>query len=375
MSDVSDDPPSSPIGARPWYKSKWFNLTVGLIVTLGCLAYAMHVMAAGRPIGDVFREIGDAFAKANYVTLLPIWGLLFVFYWLKAWRWRMLLAPLGDYRTSRLFPPTLIGFAFNNVLPAHLGEFVRVFVFARQSGLPKSAVLTTVVVERVFDVVAILFFLGLGLVFVPNLDPGVRQSAIVFAAAAGVALSGAAAYLIWPVQFVALFEWALERVPLLPAGMQRKICDLIETGARGLSALKSGPLLGGILATSLLQWAVNSIVIHLSLWSFGFRLSPLVSCVVMGVTAVGVTVPSSPGYFGVIQLCFLVVLRLFVPPDQEPTVMAASIYYHIAQWVPVTLLGMYCFVRSGLHVAEIEEEVEAEHSLEGAELPPSSDAE
>lgn len=316
-------------------------------------------MAEGQPIAVVLRQIGNAFAEADYITLLPMWGLLFGFYWLKAWRWRMLLAPLGNFPTSRLFPPTMIGFAFNNVLPAHLGEFVRVFVFARQSGLPKTAVLTTVAVERVFDVVAILFFLGLGLAFVPNLDPQVKQGAIGFAAFALLGLLGAAAYLAWPRQFVMIFEAVLVRIPLLPEGWRAELCRLVETGASGLASLKSGPLLAGILITSLLQWALNGLIIHLALWSFGIHVSLLVSFVVLGVVAVGVTVPSSPGYFGVIQFCFLIVLMLFVP-DRKPAVMAASIYYHMAGWIPVTLLGMIYFIRSGLHVADIEHEAEGE---------------
>lgn len=362
MTVIEDPPITSPPAeetARPWFRSKWFNLALGLVVTFAALGYALYVMADGQSLGVVLRQIGDAFARANYVSLLPIWLLLFGFYWLKAWRWRMLLAPLGSYPTSRLFPPTLIGFAFNNVLPAHLGEFVRVFVFARKSGLPKTAVLTTVAVERVFDVVAILFFLGLGLVFVPNLDPQVRQGAIGFAAFALVGLLGAAAYLTWPQRFVAIFEGVLARIPFVPDGWRAELCRLVETGASGLASLKSGPLLTGILVTSFVQWAFNGLMIHLALWSFGIDVSLLVSCVVLGAVAVGVTVPSSPGYFGVIQFCFLMVLKLFVP-DQKPAVMAASIYFHMAQWIPVTLLGMLYFVRSGLHVADIEHEVEAE---------------
>ena len=346
--------PSAPTKTAPWYRSKWFNLAIGLVVTVSCLGFALYAMADGKPIGDVLRDIGAAFKQANYVWGLPIWVLLFLFYWIKAWRWRMLLAPLGSYRTSRLFPPTVIGFAFNNILPAHLGEFVRVFVFSRQSGQPKSAVLTTIAVERIFDVVAILAFLGTGLAFVPNLDPSVRQKAFAFAAVAVCGLLGAAAYLTWPKQFVFLFEWCLDRVPLLPKSVNQKLKDLVETGATGLSSLKSGPLLTGILVTSLIQWAFNGLMIHMSLLSFGIRLSPLVSCVVLGVVAVGVTVPSTPGYFGVIQFCFWVVLQLFVREDQQPAVMAASIFYHMVQWIPVTALGMAYFVRSGLQVSDVE---------------------
>ena len=155
---------------KKWYKSKTFSFGVGLIVTICCLWWAYLTIADGRPFGEVMRQIGGAFAQANYWTLLPIWLLLFVFYWIKAWRWRMLLAPLGDFRTGRLFPPVMIGFAFNNVLPAHLGEFVRVFVFSKQERQPFTPVLTSVVLERVLDIIAILGLLMLGLVFVPDLN-------------------------------------------------------------------------------------------------------------------------------------------------------------------------------------------------------------
>ncbi|HET6422147.1 MAG TPA: hypothetical protein VFG20_00605, partial [Planctomycetaceae bacterium] len=60
---------------------------------------------------------------------------------------------------------------------------------------------------------------------------------------------------------------------------------------------------------------------------------------------------SSPGYFGVIQLCFMTVLKLFV--DNQPAVFAASVYYHLAQYIPVTLIGLAYFIRSGMSLREV----------------------
>ena len=45
-------------------------------------------------------------------------------------------------------------------------------------------------------------------------------------------------------------------------------------------------------------------------------------------------------------------LKLFV--DDQETVFAASIYYHMVQWIPVTAIGMILFIRSGLSVADVE---------------------
>jgi uncharacterized protein (TIRG00374 family) len=326
-------------------------------------------MAEGRPVGEVVEEISRAFSRANYVTLIPIWSVLFAFYWIKAWRWRMLLVPLKEFRIVTLFPPVMIGFAANNLLPAHLGDLVRVLVFSRQQRQPVSAVLASVALERVLDATAILALLGLGLLLTPEMtDPRVRTTMLVAAAGICMALAGAAVYLIWTKPFVSAFEAALARVPLLPDGWKQMLTLMLEHAADGLAALKQGRLWVGLTVTSLLQWSLNVLVIHLSLWSFGIRVSPLVSCIVMGATAFGVVVPATPGYFGVITICFLLVLQFFT--DDNVGVGAASIYYQVAQWVPVTALGLYFFLRTGLDVAEVTENAEDIAALPGNTAAP-----
>ena len=130
------------------------GIIVGVAVSLACLAYAMR--------GVSWEELKVGFANANYLTLPLMLAFLFAFYWLKAVRWAWLLTPIQPFTGRQLMPPLLIGFAANNVLPAHLGEFVRVFVVNRKFGLPATTVLSTVVLERIFDVLAILALFGIG---------------------------------------------------------------------------------------------------------------------------------------------------------------------------------------------------------------------
>ncbi|HET6423712.1 MAG TPA: lysylphosphatidylglycerol synthase transmembrane domain-containing protein, partial [Planctomycetaceae bacterium] len=318
------------------HASHFWGLVIGIVISIVCLGAALGGMLRDR---EALAQIGTAFATANYISLLPYWAALTAFYLLKAWRWRLLLQPLGDFHTTRdLLPPVMIGFAFNNVLPAHLGDFVRVFVFARQQRLPSAAVLSSVVLERVFDIIAVLFVLGGGLLFVPQLDPGVQRTSLVFAGISAVGMLGAIGFVIWTKPFVTLFEAILGRLPFIPAGLRAKLTGMLEASASGLASLKQPRLLLGIVASSFAQWLLNAALVHMSLWSFGIHVTPAVSCLVVGVTAFGVTVPSSPGYFGVIQLCFMTVLKLFV--DNQPAVFAASVYYHLAQYIPVTLIGL-----------------------------------
>ncbi len=332
-----------------------WQLALGIAVSLGCLWYSAREMLSDK---QGLEQIRTEFAEANYITLLPMWLCLTLFYLLKAWRWRLLLRPVGDFHSLRdLLPPVMIGFAFNNVLPAHLGDFIRVYVFSRKQGVTPLAALSSVILERIFDIIAVLFILGGGLLFVPGLNASVHKTAMVFAAIAAVFMMGAIAFVIWTGPFVRQFEAVLAWVPLLPAGLRRKLTETLEAGASGLASLKQPKLLTGIVLSSLAQWLLNAAMVHLSLWSFGIHVSGAVSCLVVGVTAFGVTVPSSPGYFGVIQLCFMTVLKVFV--DDQPAVFAASVYYHLAQWIPVTLIGFVYFVRSGMTLREVNAAADA----------------
>ncbi len=330
-------------------------MTLGLLVSALCLWWAVRGMLNDP---NAWPQIKAAFRAADYWALAPLWLALFVFYWLKAWRWRLLLAPLGNFQPMReLFPPTLIGFAFNNLLPAHLGEFVRVYVFGRTHRVPKTAVLSTVVLERVFDILAIVAFLGAGLVFVKGVNPDLQRIGLIGGAGAFVLVLGALAFVIWTKPVLALTEAILRRLPLLPAGIVDKLTTLLEAAAEGLTALRSPALLVGILVTSLAQWALNGWMIHLSLAAFGIHQSIWVSCILLGAVAFAVTIPSSPGYFGVIQFTFMGVLKLFT--NDQASVFAASIFYHLAQYVPVTLLGLTFFIRTGLKVSQVQEAAEA----------------
>ena len=285
------------------------NLAVGIVVTAACLAAALWGFDR-----DDYAAIGASFRTADYRTLPAVLGLLAGFFWLKAVRWSLLLRPLrpaAPLTAVQVLPALLIGFAGNNLLPAHLGEVLRVIVIGRRYGLARTPVASTVVLERVCDVAAILAILGGGLAAAPEAPAGVRDAAVVLAVLLAIGLVGVAVYAVRTAWFVRTAERILARVPLLGAGVRAKAAELLEAGATGMAALRSPRLAAGIAVTSLAQWLVNVAMIDLSLRAFGIDRSPAISATLMGAVAFGVTVPSTPGFFGVIQAIFRAVLVPF----------------------------------------------------------------
>ena len=109
-----------------------------------------------RPVRGRRRGLGDAAdADPGWVALLVVFVAVDIL--LRAVRWRVLLAPIArgpvQATSSRSL---LVGYLANNILPARLGEIVRSHDLGERTGLSRSTILGTIVVERVVDTVVVV---------------------------------------------------------------------------------------------------------------------------------------------------------------------------------------------------------------------------
>ena len=310
-------------------------------MTILCLAAALW--------GLDLEKVSESFAGLNYGTLPVILALLFLFFWLKAVRWRLLLSPLREFRTQEVVPPLMIGFMGNNVLPAHLGELIRVYVLGRQFTLSKAAVLSSVILERILDMLVILIFVGMGLWVVEGLPAWVQTGALSLAALAISSFLLLIVFVFWTQAFLRAYRRIFH---FLPTKLFHRVDEIMGSTAQGLSSIKNAQTAFWIALTSLLQWTLMGAMVYISLVSLGLWLNPLASIVTTGVSALGAAIPSTPGYFGVIQLAFWVSLQMF--GVEQADAFASSVYFHLSQYIPVTLVGLYYANRLGLGLKQIE---------------------
>lgn len=325
---------------------KLFFLVLGIVVSVGCFAWSLQ--------GTNMDQLKAGFAGANYWSLPIMLLLLFAFYWLKTMRWQWLLAPVAPLTLKQLFPPMLIGFAANNLLPAHLGEFIRVFVVRKKYGVPASTVLSTVVLERIFDVLAILALFGVGLLFTDDLPDNYRNGAMILGALAAGVVVAVVVYLIWTDDFLKFAAWCFSWFPFLPAKLTTGVVEMLRKGADGLAALRSGKAVFLITITSLIQWLLNGMIAYVALKAFQIDVTLATGLIVTGVTAFGVTIPSTPGYFGVIQMCFQVSMNAQQLQPDPSLVLGASVYYQMSMYIPVTMLGLYFVQQLGLSLRDLQ---------------------
>lgn len=130
-----------------------------IILSIGLAAFLLFL---------VFRnvEMEGFWEKAetvNYSWVIVSIILSMVAYVARAYRWNILLRPLGyDLKTSRTTLAVLIGYLANLALP-RLGEITRCGVLNRNDRVPVPAALGTVVVERIVDLLALLVLIAVSL--------------------------------------------------------------------------------------------------------------------------------------------------------------------------------------------------------------------
>ena len=103
---------------------------------------------------------------------MPGVAVYFVAVWARAWRWHYLLKPIKPIPTRVMFPITCIGYMGNNIYPARAGEVLRAVVLKRREGVPISASLATIIVERIFDGVVMLAFVFVNLTAIGETGKG-----------------------------------------------------------------------------------------------------------------------------------------------------------------------------------------------------------
>ncbi|MBV8475766.1 MAG: flippase-like domain-containing protein [Acidobacteria bacterium] len=94
------------------------------------------------------------FRQASHVSpghIVAAIGLIYFTYGLRALRWKIFLQPVCSSKTSRLVPPTFVGFT-GLALLGRPGEFIRPYLIAAKEKVSFSSQLGVWTVERIFDI-------------------------------------------------------------------------------------------------------------------------------------------------------------------------------------------------------------------------------
>jgi len=275
-------------------------LTVGLAVSLGCLYFATRGTDWGR-----VREV-LAGARPGWVVALVFATVAAIY--VRAQRWRVLLRPVGNVPLYPALSATAIGFGAGAVLPLRLGEILRPALLGRKVGIRLSAALSSVVLERLFDILLVIgCFLVLSLAY--PLPEALRDGARVLGVLTGVGF----VVLLAAQRRRTAAERLVERVlGYLPARVATALRPVAHSFLDGLGGLADVRTVGIVLGYSVCLWGVIALTFLFGFLALAIPV-PLVGASLAAVVIVAafVFLPQAPGFVGTWQAGCVLALGLF----------------------------------------------------------------
>ncbi|NMB89179.1 MAG: flippase-like domain-containing protein [Chloroflexi bacterium] len=337
---------------------KRWQLWLGLLISAVFLYLALKGLA--------LDQVWTAMLHAHYLWLLPGIAVYFVGVWVRSWRWHYMLRPLKKIPTYQMFPIVAIGYMGNNIYPARAGEVLRAAVLKQRQGVPISATLATVIVERIFDGVVMLAFVFLNLPELVRLtgSSGTLGNLSIYQLTVfgSVAFIGALLVFLLAAMFPNTSErivrWAAGR--FVPLRWRDNVIDVSVRFLTGLESLRSPQEALMIFFTTVIIWLLETGKYWFVMHAFEFQVSFFALMLMNGIVNLTTTLPSAPGYIGTFDAPGIALLAAYgIPPE-----LAASytLVLHGALWVPITLVGAYYYLRQplrwGKQVSRLDQEEE-----------------
>jgi glycosyltransferase AglD len=156
-------------------------IVVPTLIAVGIIGYMLYSVRDQLLVA--LQNIIPAYLLVGVVICLCAW-------WLRGWRYHTILKSL-NYSVSVTFSTACIFVSqtVNLVVPARLGDFVRVFILKHEYNTTYSEGVSSLVVERVFDVLTVAFLGAVSLFFVLN-APSWFTTLIIVPLVAGVIFFG-----------------------------------------------------------------------------------------------------------------------------------------------------------------------------------------
>ncbi len=290
------------------------RLVLGLLFTvaaMGLLVSLVDLDRIGTGLLTVLQKPGTVAVAALAYTAA---------FWLRALAWRLLMA--SPVSPAALFSILQAGLLLNHVLPMKAGEFSRPLLLVRR-GVPLAAAVTTTVVARALDVVALLVIAV------------VANGSLVAGAVKPVALAGAT------LAAGVLLVVRMRHLPSLPEAVRGRLVTALEA----LRAITSRPLAASMFLV-LLSWTLEAGMLIAAARLLDLDLAVSAAVGVTAFTILFQVVHITPGGLGLYEASMTGILMLHGMPAHDA--LALAVLTHGLKFGYALTVAPLCAVPAGV---------------------------
>lgn len=234
--------------------------------------------------------------------------------------------------------PFIASFGISDILPLRVGDGVRALWFSHAFTIPIGTVIGAMLVERILDLVTLVFLGGLSLGFLESeVSPSLIrnfQLALGLAAVAGIGL------LFAPVVLLRL----LRAIPVVSRlASVNVVISALANVSSAVALIGPWRRLTWLSALSLLLWVLEAQVM-IGAWaslggSLGDFLKPFTAFVF---STLGTLAPSLPGHFGSFEYFGIEAFALM--GVEANTAAAVVLLTHLILWAPTAIFGIFWLI-------------------------------
>jgi uncharacterized protein (TIRG00374 family) len=339
-------------------KGRVLGALVGLAISIGAGYFALRHVS--------LHAVWKALQEAHYWYLAPALAAMSLGVVLRVQRWRAMFPRAERPGFAATFWALIVGLFANNVLPARLGEIARMATLARETGLRRTQVLTTIAVERVFDLAALGLIAAVTLPLAPSgsLRRNLTIATIVIFAAFAILLAG-----LTSARVRALGARVIHRIPVLGGARGERTIGSLRSG---IDSLRDTRALLTVMGWSLASWLSLSVSNYFVLSMFDTGAPWHAAVISLLATNLAMVVPSSAASIGVFEVAARASLTLYgVPPALA---LSFALVLHAVNVIPTLPMGAVALARLGLSGRELVSGPDEEPLLDEAAGTGASDA-
>ena len=303
---------------------------------------------AGSALGAIFlyftfrdiplNDLKNGISEMKLIYLIPATALVLMTQVVRALRFGVILGPFCHLGVKSLWDLMNIWAGANMVIPARLAELVRPYLLIR-NGASFSSSLGAVMVERFFDLTGLLALLGVVLWRSPHLSSS-------YAMFGKVLLAVLVCCYFVVLLILARREAAQEIIDKIVSVLPQRIASLLSRVVshliEGMGIMASLPRALLILAYSIVLWILFSSITFMFLLAFSIDAPFLVAVTIQVLMALGVAMPTAPGFIGTFHAVGRYALALF-SVNAVVAVSFATVYHLFSVLINV-LLGLLSYM-------------------------------
>lgn len=282
------------------------------------------------------HEVGESLQSAHrgwiLVSIIPLTLAL----WTRAVRWRGLLNNQISVRDSFY----ILGITMMlNQLPLRAGEVVRSYLVTRE-GVPFMTAATSIVFERLLDVLLVVLLIAGALTQVPDAPPELARGAILLGTLGVIGFILLLFLANYPQITHRVVQTLLRTIPLLGKTPLERWVEQMTTG---LYPLTNRRMLGHAILWTILSWLSSLLILYTLILALDIPTKPLLATVLgISLTSLSIAIPVSVASLGLFEAAILLAGEIVGMETVSAT--ALGFLFHgitVLSYVVVGIIGMF----------------------------------